>query len=45
MEGTGKRGKTTGDNAPVIVEHLQSAQVSDGTAVNLSCRVTGNVIL
>lgn len=42
MEGGGKRGKAVGDNAPVIVEHLQSATVSDGTAVNLSCRITGN---
>jgi len=45
MEGaaTGSKGKGSGDKAPVIVQHLQSAMVKDGEPVTLSCRIIGKI--
>jgi hypothetical protein len=46
MEGAGAaKGKVSGDKAPVIVQHLQSAVVKDGEPVILSCRVIGNFLI
>lgn len=42
MEGGSKKGKSSSDKAPVIVDHLQSSVVKDGEAVNISCTVKGN---
>ena len=41
MEGGSKKGKSSGDKAPIIVDHLTSNTVKDGEPVVLSCRITG----